>query len=100
MDKTNELLEELLAMIAKSNKILMMVHSNHYNNSNGDIMSEEMKDKIEELESRIAGLENDLDDLHSELESVRISSKNMRELMEEVAKLANQPVGMMFDYRA
>ncbi len=26
MDKTNELLEELLAMIAKSNKILMMVN--------------------------------------------------------------------------
>lgn len=26
MDKTNELLEELLAMIAKSNRILMMVN--------------------------------------------------------------------------
>ena len=26
MDKTNELLEELLAMIARSNKILMMVN--------------------------------------------------------------------------
>jgi hypothetical protein len=26
MDKTNELLEELLSMIAKSNKILMMVN--------------------------------------------------------------------------
>tara|TARA_R110001583_G_scaffold80047_1_gene215444 strand:+ start:121 stop:252 length:132 start_codon:yes stop_codon:yes gene_type:complete len=26
MDKTNELLEELLLMIAKSNKILMMVN--------------------------------------------------------------------------
>ena len=59
-----------------------------------------MENKIEELESRIAGLEIDIDDLLSRLESVKSSSKNMRDIMEEVAKLANQPVGMLFDYRA
>ena len=35
-----------------------------------------------------------------ELESVKVSSRNMREIMEEVAKLANQPVGVLFNYRA
>tara|TARA_R110000737_G_scaffold5813_1_gene19238 strand:- start:212 stop:403 length:192 start_codon:yes stop_codon:yes gene_type:complete len=63
-------------------------------------MSKEMENKIEELESRITGLEIDIDDLLSRLEAVTSSSKNMRDIMEEVAKLANQPVGMMFDYRA
>lgn len=59
-----------------------------------------MENKIEELESRITGLEIDIDDLLSRLESVKNSSKNMRDIMEEVAKLANQPVGVLFDYRA
>tara|TARA_B110000211_G_scaffold226559_1_gene280263 strand:+ start:1264 stop:1455 length:192 start_codon:yes stop_codon:yes gene_type:complete len=63
-------------------------------------MSKEMENKIEELESRITGLEIDIDDLLSRLESVKNSSKNMRDIMEEVAKLANQPVGVLFDYRA
>lgn len=59
-----------------------------------------MENKIEELESRIIGLEIDIDDLLSRLEAVKSSSKNMRDIMEEVAKLANQPVGVLFDYRA
>ena len=59
-----------------------------------------MKDKIEKMEERIRGLERDVDELHSELESLRISRQNMKDLMEEVAKLANQPVGMMFNYRS
>jgi len=59
-----------------------------------------MENKIEELESRITGLEIDIDDLLSRLESVKNSSRNMREIMEEVAKLANQPVGVLFNYRA
>jgi len=62
--------------------------------------NEEMKNKIERLEERIRGLERDLDELHSELEPLRISRQNMKDLMEEVAKLANQPVGMMFNYRS
>ena len=53
-----------------------------------------------ELKSRITGMEIDIDDLLSRLEAVTGSSKNIRNIMEEVAKLANQPVGMMFDYRA
>ena len=60
----------------------------------------EMKNKIERLEQRIRGLERDVDELHSELEPLRISRQNMKDLMEEVAKLANQPVGMMFNYRS
>lgn len=60
----------------------------------------EMKNKIEKMEERIRGLERDLDELHSELELLRISRQNMKDLMEEVAKLANQPVGMMFNYRS
>ena len=63
-------------------------------------MSKEVENKIEELESRITGLEIDIDDLLSRLESVKNSSRNMREIMEEVAKLANQPVGVLFNYRA
>ena len=59
-----------------------------------------MKDKIEKMEERLRGLERDLDELHKELESLRVSRRNMKDLMEEVAKLANQPVGMMFDYRS
>ena len=58
----------------------------------------EMKNKIERLEQRIRGLERDVDERHSELEPLRISRQNMKDLMEEVAKLANQPVGMMFNY--
>ena len=62
-------------------------------------MSKEIENKIEELESRIVGLEIDIDDLLSRLDAVKVSSKNMRDIMEEVAKLANQPVGVLFDYR-
>ena len=62
-------------------------------------MSKEIENKIEELESRIVGLEIDIDDLLSRLDSVKVSSKNMRDIMEEVAKLANQPAGVLFDYR-
>lgn len=59
----------------------------------------EMENKIEELESRIVGLEIDIDDLLSRLKAVKVSSKNMQDIMEEVAKLTNQPVGVLFDYR-
>jgi uncharacterized coiled-coil protein SlyX len=59
-----------------------------------------MKDKIKELEQRIAGLERELDFQIKTNEKLISSHAMMRELQEEVAKLANQPVGMMFDYRA
>jgi hypothetical protein len=60
--------------------------------------NEELKKYIEGLEESIRGLERDLDELHRELESLRVSRQSMEDLMEEVAKLANQPVGMMFNY--
>jgi len=59
-----------------------------------------IENKLEKMQERVRGLERDLDELHKELESLRVSRQNMKDLMEEVAKLANQPVGLMFDYRA
>lgn len=60
----------------------------------------EMKNKIERLEERIEGLKRQLDEMYFDLERVHVVSSNIRDIMEEVAKLANQPVGMMFDYRS
>ena len=60
----------------------------------------EMKNKIERLEERIEGLEKQLDEMYFELERTHVTSDSIREVMEEVAKLANQPVGMMFNYSA
>tara|TARA_R100000951_G_scaffold98694_2_gene88766 strand:- start:19 stop:213 length:195 start_codon:yes stop_codon:yes gene_type:complete len=60
----------------------------------------EMKNKIERLEERIEGLEKQLDEMYFELERTHVTSDSIREVMEEVAKLANQPVGMMFNYRS
>lgn len=60
----------------------------------------EMKNKIERLEERIEGLERQLDQMYLELERTHVTSDSIREVMEEVAKLANQPVGMMFNYSA
>jgi len=60
----------------------------------------EMKNKIERLEERIEGLERQLDEMYLDLERVHVASSNIRDIMEEVAKLANQPVGMMFNYRS
>jgi peptidoglycan hydrolase CwlO-like protein len=51
----------------------------------------------ERLKSKIKGLERQLNEMYVELERTHITSASMREVMEEVAKLANQPVGMMFN---
>jgi len=59
---------------------------------------DELKTEIKNLKKRIAGLEKDLD------YQVHQSNKNdavvmcVRELQEEVAKMANQPVGMLFTW--
>jgi len=59
---------------------------------------DELKTEIRNLKKRITGLEKDLD------YQVHQNSKNdavivyIRELQEEVAKLANQPVGMLFTW--
>ena len=58
----------------------------------------ELKDEIKELKQRISGLEHDLD------YQVHQSNKNdvvlscIRELQEEVAKMAKQPVGILFTW--
>jgi len=58
----------------------------------------EMKYEIQKLEERIEGLEREVEELYLEIELTKVSSSNIRDIMEEVAKLANQPVGMMFNY--
>jgi archaellum component FlaC len=61
------------------------------------------EEKINKLEERIINLEAEVEDLRIELEYTELhSSKDadlysiIREIQEEVAKVANQPVGMMF----
>ena len=58
----------------------------------------EMKYEIQKLEERIEGLEREIEELYLEIELTKVSSSNIRDIMEEVAKLANQPVGIMFNY--
>jgi len=58
----------------------------------------ELKYKIEVLEQKIEGLEKDLDyqiEQNSTNGNLRMC---IRELQEEVAKMANQPVGIMFSW--
>ena len=58
-----------------------------------------LKEEIRQLKQRVAGLERDLD---NQIERTADGGfhANIRELQEAVASMANQPVGMMFDYRA
>jgi len=59
---------------------------------------DELKTQIRKLNKKIAGLERDVDSL---IEKDSKSPTNcIRELQEEVAKLAGQPVGMLFTYLA
>lgn len=58
----------------------------------------ELKAEIKALKQRVSGLEKDLD-YQIEQNSINGNLKIcIRELQEEVAKLANQPVGMMFSW--
>ncbi len=60
----------------------------------------ELKEEIKALKQKISGLERDLDyQLEQNSNSGKLSN-DIRELQEAVASMANQPVGMMFDYRA
>ena len=61
------------------------------------------EEKINKLEARIINLEAEVEDLRIELEHTELHSGKgadlysvIREIQEEVAKVANQPVGMMF----
>ena len=42
----------------------------------------EMKNKIERLEERIEGLEREVEELYLEIELTKISSSNIRDIME------------------
>lgn len=66
-----------------------------------------MNEKTNKLEARIINLEAEVNglkhDLDYQLEKSKSASQQLsilRELQEEVAKLAGQPVGMMFTYLA
>jgi|TARA_R100000951_G_scaffold10728_1_gene9062 predicted nucleic acid-binding Zn-ribbon protein len=60
----------------------------------------ELKEEIKALKQRISGLERDLDYQVNQSNSNSGFQEKIRELQEAVASMANQPVGMMFDYRA
>lgn len=60
----------------------------------------ELKEEIRQLKQRVAGLEHDLDYQVEQNSTSGRFHANIRELQEAVANMANQPVGMMFDYRA
>jgi len=59
-----------------------------------------LKEEIKQLRQRIIGLERDLDYQIQQNNANSNIRQNIRELQEAVAKMANEPVGMMFDYRA
>ena len=58
----------------------------------------ELKTEIRNLNKKIAGLERDVDSLIEK--DSKTPTNSIRELQEEVAKLAGQPVGMLFTYLA
>ena len=59
----------------------------------------ELKEEIKALKQRISGLEHDLDYQINQNSTNSKVVMDIRELQEAVANMANQPVGMMFDYR-
>ena len=61
----------------------------------------EIEDRLEKMKKQIRGLEADLDDMHRELMKAKAQLGAMREIQEVVAKIAGEPVGMLFtNYRA
>tara|TARA_R100000654_G_scaffold11453_5_gene25195 strand:- start:24283 stop:24504 length:222 start_codon:yes stop_codon:yes gene_type:complete len=56
----------------------------------------QLKYKIEVLEERIEGLEKDLEYIVENSPDFGMIKYCIEELQEEVAKLANQPVGILF----
>jgi predicted nucleic acid-binding Zn-ribbon protein len=60
----------------------------------------ELKEEIKALKQRISGLEHDLDYQIQQNSTNGKLSKDIKQLQEAVASMANQPVGIMFDYRA
>ena len=60
----------------------------------------ELKAEIQALKQRISGLERDLDYLMKDNNNNGKLYNDIRDLQEAVARMAKEPVGMMFDYRA
>lgn len=61
----------------------------------------EIEDRLEKMKKQIKALEADLDDMHLELMKAKAQLGAMREIQEVVAKIAGEPVGMLFtNYRA
>ena len=58
----------------------------------------ELKEEIKKLKQRITGLEKDLDYQIHQNNKNDVVMMCIRELQEEVAKMANQPVGMLFTW--
>ena len=61
---------------------------------------ENLEKEIAELKQVIAGLERDIDGIMEDVTDSSKVSKDIRDLQEAVANIVDQPVGMMFDYRA
>ena len=55
-------------------------------------------DTIDNLGDEIHSLNTMIEQLLSDIETVGNIRGHIRDVMEEVAKLAKEPVGMMFDY--
>ena len=51
---------------------------------------------MKNMERRLEGIGQDLDNLYTEDKDIGLVRGAVRELQDEVAKMANQPVGMMF----
>ena len=51
---------------------------------------------MKNIERRLEGMGQDLDNLYTEDKDIGLVRGAVRELQDEVAKMANQPVGMMF----
>jgi len=51
---------------------------------------------MKNMERRLEGIGQDLDNLYAEDKDIGLVRGAVRELQDEVAKMANQPVGMMF----
>ena len=54
---------------------------------------------LKEIKKMKEHLENELEDMEIKLRSLQLVKKQIMELQDEVAKMQNQPVGMVFTLR-
>jgi len=61
----------------------------------------EIEDRLEKMHKEICKLWAEMDIMHIELQKAKSQLSAMREIQEVVAKIAGEPVGMLFtNYRA